>query len=777
MAAGGEDVGVQSILPEVAVPDNYQHIQADPEAFGGGVAQGLQKLGAGITQAANTGFDTLHFYNQVAADQASNEYNDRANKLLYGDPNKKTQGPDGALQPDTGYFGLRGKDAMSARQGVSSQLDDLAKEVGSSLSTDDSRLSFETATRRLRFNFDGAIGRYADDQQSVWAKNVAEVEGVTSVRPLAGHPDDPLVIANALKGRIASNLKLAQLQFGHHLTNDQISEATIQAQQAILMLRIGAILPNDPLRARKMLDDNKGLIGSLPAYDGLYNTVSLRARDVTAHSAADAALTSPLPTGAGHATGAPSTDPHFAGQLFVSAPDGVVSYTGPKVPTGEQARAAISAILPGVIFTSGDRTPGANAAAGGADNSMHLRDHATDIRLASLPAGMTEADANQRLRDAGFPVTEFLGKDYALQHGEPPHIHVGWEPKTGGTTPEQTGPDKPVTSLADYYRANFTAIQDQARQRYLALNPNDPEGADRAASLAGTNMHAAITQDEMRIKGDYHALDTAARSPSSNGQLPTTVDQILQIHPELRGSWENLITTNPYAASSFENHLLKANAMPANTTFGTGFYDLYGKVVSGQVKSAADLTAFIDPTKGDGSRLTKEGYNELVDVLGKNGTPQGKADNAMLRNFFNAAHQQINPIQKPELGIYYPPGEAKFNQYLIKAMGDIRAQQAANPNAPLSEILGEKSPVYTARFAGHFVMSPEEQMNARFKGTVYDPGLNAARIKDRALRAAKTPEDLQREYEAGHISLSDRNAEAIRRNWARAVPLKPANAP
>src|ERR1017187_2573074 len=100
MAQVPDSSGVPSVAPETRVPEDYQRIQANPDQFGGLIARGEQELGAGATKASN-------FFGQVAADNASNNYQDSVNKILHGDPNKTVPGPDGKPQQDLGFIGLK----------------------------------------------------------------------------------------------------------------------------------------------------------------------------------------------------------------------------------------------------------------------------------------------------------------------------------------------------------------------------------------------------------------------------------------------------------------------------------------------------------------------------------------------------------------------------------------------------------------------------------------------------------------------------------------------
>jgi hypothetical protein len=91
MANSPYDGGAGTVAPETRLPDNYQHVNATPEAFGGAIASGMRELGQGAVQASQ-------FYGEVTADDAMNKYETGINNILHGDPTKI--GPDG--NPETG---------------------------------------------------------------------------------------------------------------------------------------------------------------------------------------------------------------------------------------------------------------------------------------------------------------------------------------------------------------------------------------------------------------------------------------------------------------------------------------------------------------------------------------------------------------------------------------------------------------------------------------------------------------------------------------------------
>lgn len=78
----------------------------------------------------------------------------------------------------------------------------------------------------------------------------------------------------------------------------------------------------------------------------------------------------------------------------------------------DDARQAIAQMVPGVTFTSGQRSVADNQRVGGVPTSNHLRGRAWDL---VPPAGMSMAQLEQKMRSQGFR---------ALNEND--HIHVSW---------------------------------------------------------------------------------------------------------------------------------------------------------------------------------------------------------------------------------------------------------------------------------------------------------------------------------------------------------------
>src|SRR5579864_2343618 len=104
MATNPYDGGAGSVALDTRAPHDFERVNATPEAFGAGIAHGMQEAGQGAVKASL-------FYGQVIADDATNQLFERWNKRMYGDPNKMVPQPDGTMIPDTGYMGLKGRAA------------------------------------------------------------------------------------------------------------------------------------------------------------------------------------------------------------------------------------------------------------------------------------------------------------------------------------------------------------------------------------------------------------------------------------------------------------------------------------------------------------------------------------------------------------------------------------------------------------------------------------------------------------------------------------------
>lgn len=232
---------------------------ASPEAFGSGIGQGLEKLGTGATVASK-------YFGKVAADSASNDFQDYATKLMHGDSSKQVAGPDGQMMADTGYLGTRGRAALDQRPVVEQALDDKIKEIRSTLQTPEQQQDFDNFSRRYRVGTIEKVGSHADTQASTWYTGVNTASAKLAMDHIANNFDKPADVAAGFSDLAHAYTKNAQLQ-GATPDSPQWKEAEAAAKRDALQAQLNAMAVKDPARALAVLDKNKDIAGV--QYDNL----------------------------------------------------------------------------------------------------------------------------------------------------------------------------------------------------------------------------------------------------------------------------------------------------------------------------------------------------------------------------------------------------------------------------------------------------------------------------------------------------------------------------
>jgi hypothetical protein len=268
--------GVPTVSPQTSVPDDYQRIQTDPGQFGGLIAQGLEKAGAGALKAGQ-------FYGEVAADDATNQYMEGSRKILKGDPNDiwrdETGQPildeHGQTQPDRGFYGLQGEAAMRAQAGVEAKLENLRKQLHENMATPEQQLMFEHATRRMQDYQSLQIGSHADQQANVWASKVEAASTANAKAEIA---------SAVLSGDQAEVTRHSNDLVGNHVRGatrlgarpgDEVWNAAVQrGKQEAIETQVNALLPSNPAAAQKLFNDNVPLLSGLPNFDALNNRIT-----------------------------------------------------------------------------------------------------------------------------------------------------------------------------------------------------------------------------------------------------------------------------------------------------------------------------------------------------------------------------------------------------------------------------------------------------------------------------------------------------------------------
>jgi hypothetical protein len=285
MPANNPNAGIPSVDPAATAPDRYQRIDVSGNTFGAQIGaakeklgQGEEKLGAGLTTAGN-------FFGKVAADDASNQFQDFSTKILHGDPTKP--GPDG--QPDLGYMGLRGEAALRARPDVEKQIDEKLKEIRGNLTTPDQQLEFDNFSKRYRANLSEKVGTHADGQATVWYQGVNTATSKLALDHISNNFDNPNEVAAGFADVAHAYVKNAQLA-GASEGSPQIAEAVSMAKRDALAAQLNAMAVKDPSRAMAVLDKNREIAGV--QYDNLAASFRSRAKQQQGYDVGDQVIKS-----------------------------------------------------------------------------------------------------------------------------------------------------------------------------------------------------------------------------------------------------------------------------------------------------------------------------------------------------------------------------------------------------------------------------------------------------------------------------------------------------
>lgn len=268
MAQNAYTQGVPEVSPSTDGGASYQSGRgADVEAFGGGLAQGGEAFGHGALTAGK-------FFGKVAADDASNQFQDFSAKLLHGDPSKTVAGPDGQPMPDTGYMGLKGRAALDARPGVQTQIDAKIKELREGLQSPEQQQEFDNFSRRYRTGVVEKVGTHADGQASTWYSSVNTATAKLAMDHISNNFDKPQEVAAGAADLTASYVRNAQIKGG---SPQEIRQAMNDAKRDALSAQLEAMAVDNPNRALSMLnmDENRKIAGV--QYDNLANKLRSRA--------------------------------------------------------------------------------------------------------------------------------------------------------------------------------------------------------------------------------------------------------------------------------------------------------------------------------------------------------------------------------------------------------------------------------------------------------------------------------------------------------------------
>lgn len=720
--------GVPEVSAQLEAPQDEQHIEASPSAFGAPVAEGAQVLAQGALKASD-------FYGQVAADNGTNNTLQQVTSILHGDPNKTVMGPDGKPTPDTGFFGKRGADAMSARAETAQQIDDIIQENREGLSTPQSKLAYDVDTRRYRAQWQNEMGTYADAQQKVWATDTNTTAATLALNQAARSPTDPTAVDDAQERTRQAYAKNAQL------AGEDPQGAILKADQDVAMARIRALVgsddPQNRVAATKVLEDNAGILGSLPNYDGIVRQVK---------EARTSAIMAPVVDGI--VSDALANARQGGGPTAQGAPGPSRAFNIGNVKTQQGAYGAPASPMDGVVLAANNLRGGyrgltleqiaekwapakdgndpavwaANVSRASGIQTGQVPNLDDPTTLVSLVKGIGVAEKKPAELGAFTPdviqqgVTASLaGKHTNFQAGMSDAAHPSADVMSRGSR---------YPSVADALSASMDQTLTRARSVAEERFPNDPDAQERVVDGVGRRLNQTISQQHLLYEVDTHSIQALMASDNP----PMSEAELEARGPDVQRAWRNVQVNNPYGAMGIEK-MFDANAKGRAIGYGSEFKSYVDRVAGGDINDPSQLWPNVG--SGDDASLTNTGVQALTTLLGLKGDSKGAASLAQMKGFIDQAYGNLS-YANPATGLNDPKGEAAFGKFMAAALP---VMVTAAKSDSLDKVLSPKSPDYLGHVAATFARTPAQVVADRLAGEHLEGAVRGPMTADKLKQA------------------------------------------
>ena len=605
----------QSVFSDGAL--GYQNIQATPEAFGGGTAQGLQSLSQGLRQAGDQVGDAA--MRQLDLQRETNANNQYANSFSP------------ALRDIyTKYYALQGKDAVDQMPAFTKQIEDLRNQQRDQLQDPIAQRMFDqVSTRRVQMELDG-MARYSDQQNKVYQTAASDGMVRSFQQQAADKWNDPIAFNGMVQSVESERMSHAAA------TGMPVEYAKAQIQKDTSEMwksRLQMMANQDPVAAYQLFENGEDwnangqtrhtdikseiLPQELPSVEEylLRGAKQVLARNV-AHSMVYGGSVVDPKSLSDATQGAPALTGVVKKLEGGTGPNGE-SLTSSKGAQGEMQVTGPTQRDPGFgVRPAQDNSP-AEIARVGRDylGAMTARYQDPALTLAAYNAGPGQVDKwikqygdprDGQISDADWaakiPFSEtrgYVGKGLAMIH------QPGAKPTALPTTNELR------TLLPDRVA--------QARDAASRMFPNDPSFADAVAARTenyGNTILAGVTAQENAAR-DTLTRGMLGSNPDGSDKI-TSMDQIMA-NPTLKAAWGQ---ATPEIQKAIQDHLAKPNQQLTQEGLNTYYKlrgeaandpeaflkedlsGLYGKVPEAQIMHLINVQASI--SKGDAAKASKD---------------------------------------------------------------------------------------------------------------------------------------------------------------------------
>src|SRR6266852_429590 len=157
---------VPTVNPIGAPGNDYERIDARPEAFGGGIARALGGLGEGIEKVSNTGF-------QIAEQKKEMDDKTHAAEL-------HSWGSDEWSKNSGQYLTLEGRASVSGLAGYKQKNQEILDNMASQAGDPYTKQIIQQQSRRVMDSHNDMAARYAAGQEKVYQRKTAELNEASS---------------------------------------------------------------------------------------------------------------------------------------------------------------------------------------------------------------------------------------------------------------------------------------------------------------------------------------------------------------------------------------------------------------------------------------------------------------------------------------------------------------------------------------------------------------------------------------------------------------------
>jgi muramidase (phage lysozyme) len=774
-----------SVMPSGAPGNDYEHIEARPEMFGGLLARGTQTLGQGIEHAGEAGLDYLTerntLNNQIHASELHSDFSDKATDLV------------------TKYSQLQGRSALDALPQFKSDLADLQKQAEGQAGSLQTRQMVSQNTRRSMDWFYGIATRHADTQHTKWATETAH-DNITSAIGVGG-----LAVVNTDFGKLDQQMNQIDAEAHNYYDPQGYDKDTLATQVSKYR---GQALKNWVETAATNDKDPDGITHALQVYHRYQDTIDpdnrltiskwLNAKS-TARTVDQLSKFYSTPL---NRTVRTDLSPQMRGLLDTIAGGETLHGGYNELYTGKD----VQEVKPGFDYSDHPRVMfpaqyGPTSAFGRYQITKTTWDEDKDrFGLSDITPESQDLWAAKKASElygrqykgpafGGFSdLTGNLEDDLKTHSRDPQFLAaVGkavsheWTSAPGGLQPN---------AATGSWTARF--------QKAIAVNENEgdqahaPDAAEIATRISRDPLLAtrpelqkAVMQNALsKIAIQEHAQALAAKQSKdqSDGAEITIFGRIHSQDPSKLPSLDEILANplmNREAKERMATQLIavKGTEKPEHT-YGPAFYDMYRRVHAApddpqRITDPGELYGHVGPN-GD---LTVAGVDKLASEIQGRKTPEGFAEGEMKLQFLKNARAQITGTDEG-LHIRDPKGDQLYQKFMTQALPAYEAARKQGKSA--ADLLNPDSPSYVGKSIATF----RRPMDQWFSDMVHDQPAGSAAGTAPGHPAAAAPFDPKsvksldetvRLYRSGQITKQQADALAIERGWGFRKP--PAEQP